>query len=103
MTSSDSIERIWAREVLNFRGNPRWKPRFFWPTAVMGKLPCRGHQHGEQRGDSGARRRPRTICGEGALKAAETVRKMIAPALKGMRRPAEGDRREADRPGRNSQ
>ena len=86
MASSDSIERIWAREVLNFRGNPTVEAEVFLADGSYGKaaVPA-GISTGSSEAIQVLDGDPRRFGGKGALKAVETVRQVIAPALKGMR------------------
>ena len=86
MASSDSIERIWAREVLNFRGNPTVEAEVFLADGSYGKaaVPA-GISTGSSEAIQVLDGDPQRFGGKGALKAVETVRRVIAPALKGMR------------------
>jgi enolase len=86
MTSSDRIEKIWAREALNFRGNPTVEAEVFLEDGSFGKaaVPAgvsAGSNEAVQVLDGDLRR----FGGKGVLKAVETVRQVIAPALKGMK------------------
>lgn len=86
MASSDRIERIWAREVLNFRGNPTVEAEVFLEDGSYGKaaVPAgisAGSSEAVQVLDGDLQR----FRGKGVLKAVDTVRKVIAPVLKGMR------------------
>jgi enolase len=86
MASSDSIERIWAREVLNFRGNPTVEAEVFLADGSYGKaaVPA-GISTGSSEAIQVLDGDPQRFAGKGALQAVETVRQVIAPALKGMR------------------
>jgi len=86
MTSPDSIERIWAREVLNFRGNPTVEAEVFLADGSYGRaaVPA-GISTGTGEAVQVLDGDPQRFGGKGALRAVETVRRVIAPALKGMR------------------
>ena len=86
MASADGIERIWAREVLNFRGNPTVEAEVFLADGSYGKaaVPA-GISTGSSEAIQVLDGDPQRFGGKGALKAVETVRRVIAPALKGMR------------------
>lgn len=86
MANSDRIEKIWAREVINFRGNPAVEAEVYLADGSFGKAAVAA---GISAGASevlqlldGDRNR---FGGKGVLKAVENVRKVIFPALKGMR------------------
>jgi enolase len=86
MANSDAIVKIWAREVLNFRGNPTVEAEVFLKDGSFGKaaVPAgisTGSSEAVQVLDGDRER----FNGRGALKAIENVRKVIAPALKGMK------------------
>jgi enolase len=85
MANSDSIERIWAREVLNFRGNPTVEAEVFLADGSYGKaaVPA-GISTGTSEAVQVLDGDPQRFGGKGALQAVETVRRVIAPALKGM-------------------
>jgi enolase len=94
MTSSDRIAKVWAREVLNFRGNPAVEAEVFLEDGSFGKaaVPAgvsAGSNEAVQVLDGDLRR----FGGKGVLKAVETVRREVAPALKGMKA---GKQREID-------
>ncbi len=82
--SSQDITRIWAREVLDSRGNPTVEAEVsvgkVTATAIAPSGASTGsHEAIELRdGDKGR------YVGKGTLKAVENVRREIAPALKGM-------------------
>ncbi len=86
MANSDGIIKIWAREVLNFRGNPTVEAEVFLKDGSYGKaaVPAgisTGSSEAVQVLDDDSER----FNGKGALKAAENVRKVIAPALRGLK------------------
>ena len=84
MASSDTIEKIWAREVLNFRGNPTVEAEVILSDGSHGKAAVPA---GISTGDAEAIQildgDPRRFEGKGVLKAVENVSQVIAPALKG--------------------
>jgi len=85
VANSDRIVKIWAREVLNFRGNPTVEAEVFLKDGSYGKaaVPAgisTGSSEAVQVLDGDRER----FNGKGALKAVENVRKVIAPAMKGM-------------------
>lgn len=86
MAKSDAIVKIRAREVLNFRGNPTVEAEVFLADGSYGKaaVPAgisTGSSEAIQLLDSD----PHRFNGKGVLRAVDNVRKVIAPALKGMR------------------
>ena len=86
MARSDAIVKIRAREVLNFRGNPTVEAEVFLGDGNYGKaaVPAgisTGGSEAIQLLDGDLNR----FNGKGVLKAVENVRKVIAPALKGMK------------------
>jgi enolase len=86
VVNSDVIVKIWAREVLNFRGNPTVEAEVFLADGSYGKaaVPAgisTGSSEAVQVLDGDFAR----FNGKGALKAVENVRKVIAPALKGLK------------------
>jgi len=85
MGRSVKIEKIWAREVLNFRGNPAVEAEVFLSDGSYGKaaVPAgisTGSSEAVQILDGEER-----FGGKGVLRAVENVRKIIAPALQGMK------------------
>lgn len=83
---SDTIVKVWAREVLNFRGNPALEAEVFLEDGSYGRATAPA---GISTGSSeaiqvldGDRQR---FGGKGCIKAVQNVRQVIAPALKGMR------------------
>ena len=86
MTKSDAIVKIRAREVLNFRGNPTVEAEVFLKDGSYGKaaVPAgisTGKSEAVQVLDGDRAR----FNGRGALQAVENVRRVIAPALKGLK------------------
>ena len=86
MTNPDVIDCVWAREVLDSRGNPTVEAVVLLADASLGQaiVPSGAstgtHEAVELRdGDAGR------FGGRGVLKAVQNVREVIAPALKGMR------------------
>ena len=84
MASSDTIQKIWAREVLNFRGNPTVEAEVNLSDGSYGRaaVPAgisTGSTEAVQVLDGDFRR----FGGKGVLKAVENVRRVIAPAMKG--------------------
>ena len=86
MASSDAIVKIWAREVLNFRGNPTVEAEVFLADGSYGKaaVPA-GISTGSSEAVQLLDGDPDRFKGKGVLRAVENVRKVIGPALKGMR------------------
>jgi enolase len=86
MVHSDAIAKIRAREVLNFRGNPTVEAEVFLKDGSYGKaaVPA-GISTGSSEAVQILDGDPKRFNGKGALKAVENVRKVIAPALKGMK------------------
>lgn len=86
MTSGDTIEKIWAREILNFRGTPTVEAEVILADGSYGKaaVPAgisTGSHEAVQLLDGDSKR----FGGKGVLKAVENVRQVIAPALKDMK------------------
>jgi enolase len=86
MAGSDAIVKIRAREVLNFRGNPTVEAEVFLADGSYGKaaVPA-GISTGSSEAIQLLDGDPDRFKGKGVLRAVENVRKVIAPALKGMR------------------
>jgi enolase len=86
MGKSPRIEKIWAREVLNFRGNPTVEAEVFLTDGSCGKaaVPA-GISTGSSEAVQLLDGDPKRFGGKGVLKAVEKVRKVIGPALKGMK------------------
>lgn len=86
MASSDVIERIGAREVLNFRGNPTVEAEVFLADGSYGKaaVPA-GISTGSNEAIQVLDGDPKRFGGKGVLKAVKNVRKVLAPALIGMK------------------
>ena len=86
MGKSAKIEKIWAREVLNFRGNPAVEAEVFLTDGSYGKaaVPAgisTGSSEAVQLFDGD----PGRFGGKGVLRAVKNVRKVIAPALQGLK------------------
>ena len=86
MASPDAIEEIWAREVLNFRGNPTVEAEVILADGSYGKaaVPA-GISTGSHEAVQLLDGDPKRFGGKGVLQAVENVRRVIAPALKGMK------------------
>jgi enolase len=86
VANSDAIAKIRAREVLNFRGNPTVEAEVFLADGSYGKaaVPA-GISTGSSEAVQVLDGDPKRFDGKGALCAGENVRKVIAPALKGMK------------------
>ncbi len=86
MARSDAIVKIRAREVLNFRGNPTVEAEVFLADGSYGKaaVPA-GISTGSSEAIQLLDGDPNRFNGKGALRAVENVRKVIAPALKGLK------------------
>jgi len=86
MAISDLIERVWAREILNFRGNPTVEAEVFLADGSFGMaaVPAgisTGTHEVVQLWDGN----PKRFAGKGVLQAVKNVVQVIGPALKGMR------------------
>ena len=86
MASPDTIERVWGREILNFRGSPTVEAEVFLSDGSCGRagvpagISAGIHEVGQLLdGD------PKRFGGRGVLKAVENILEVIAPALKGMK------------------
>jgi len=86
MASPDALEKIWAREVLNFRGNPTVEAEVILADGSHGKaaVPA-GISTGSHEAVQLLDGDPKRFGGKGVLQAVENVRRVIAPALKGMK------------------
>ncbi|RPJ37234.1 MAG: phosphopyruvate hydratase, partial [Deltaproteobacteria bacterium] len=86
MGKSAKIEKIWAREVLNFRGNPAVEAEVFLADGSYGKatVPA-GISTGSSEAIQLLDGDPRRFGGKGVLHAVKNVRKVIAPALQGLK------------------
>lgn len=86
MADSDIIERVWAREILNFLGHPTVEAEVTLSDGSRGRaavpagISTGSHEVGQLLDED-----PKRFGGKGVLKAIENVRKVIAPALKGMK------------------
>ena len=84
--ANDSIERVWAREVLDSRGNPTVEAQVFLSDGSVGHAivpsgaSTGAHEAVELRDNDKKR-----YGGKGVLKAVENVRNVIGPAVKGMK------------------
>ena len=86
MESGDMIERVWAREILNFRGNPTVEAEVILADGSFGRaaVPAgisTGTHEVVQLWDGD----PKRFAGKGVLQAVKNVIQGIAPALKGMK------------------
>ncbi len=86
MTNPDVIDCVWAREVLDSRGNPTVEAVVLLADGSSGQAmvpsgASTGTHEAVELRDGDARR----FGGRGVLKAVQNVREVIAPALKGMR------------------
>ncbi|MGD0818086.1 MAG: phosphopyruvate hydratase [Methanomassiliicoccales archaeon] len=81
--SDSKITRVWAREVLDSRGNPTVEAEvstsIVTVTAIAPSGASTGSHEAMELRDGGAR-----YGGKGVLKAVDSIRKMIAPAIIGM-------------------
>jgi enolase len=86
MANPDSIEKVWAREVLNFLGNPTVESEVFLSDGSCGRA---GVPAGISTGTTEAVQLldgdPRRFRGKGVLKAVDNVRRVIGPAIRGLR------------------
>jgi len=86
MTSPDTIECVWAREILNSRGNPTVEGVVLLSDGSCGQAAVpSGISTGTHEAMELWDGDPKRFGGKGVLKAVENVRRAIAPALKGMR------------------
>jgi enolase len=85
MKSSATIEKVWAREVLNFRGNPTVEAEVLLSDghrgrgAVAAGISAGTHEVGALLDGDEER-----FAGRGTLKAVKNIRDLIAPALTGI-------------------
>ena len=86
MASPDTIEKIWAREVLNFRGNPTVEAEVILVDGSYGKaaVPA-GISTGSSEAIQLLDGDPQRFGGKGVLQAVENVRSVIASVLQGMK------------------
>jgi len=86
MNNSDMIANVWAREILNFRGDPTVEAEVFLNDGSHGRaaVPA-GVSAGSNEVGQLLDKDPKRFGGKGVLKAVRNVREIIAPALKGMR------------------
>ncbi|HEY3419927.1 MAG TPA: phosphopyruvate hydratase [Methanomassiliicoccales archaeon] len=81
--SDHKITKVWAREVLDSRGNPTVEAEVSTPTVTVSAIAPSGASTGTHEAvefrDGGPR-----YGGKGVLKAVENIRKIIAPVLVGM-------------------
>jgi len=86
MGSPDAIAKVWAREVLNFRGNPTVEAEVVLADGGYGKAPVpAGISAGSSEAVQLLDGDPKHFGGKGVRQAVENVRQVIAPALQGMR------------------
>ena len=86
MANLDTIEKIWAREVLNFRGNPTVEAEVILTGGSYGRaaVPA-GISTGSSEAIQLLDGDPQRFGGKGGCQAVENVRKVIAPAMKGVK------------------
>ncbi len=86
MGKAAKIEKIWAREVLNFRGNPAVEAEVFLTDGSYGRaaVPA-GISTGSSEAVQLLDGDPGRFGGKGVLQAVKNVRKVIAPALQGLK------------------
>jgi len=86
MANLDTIEKIWAREVLNFRGNPTVEAEVILADGSYGRaaVPA-GISTGSSEAIQLLDGDPQRFGGKGVRQAVENVRKVIAPAMKGVK------------------
>ena len=86
MNNPDTISRVWAREILNFRGDPTIEAEVFLADGSYGRgaVPA-GISAGINEVGQLLDGNPKRLAGKGVLKAVRNVREIIGPALKGMR------------------
>ena len=85
MKNLDKIVRVWAREILNFRGAPTVEAEVFLNDGSYGRaaVPA-GISAGSSEVGQLLDGDPKKFGGKGVLKAVRNVREVIGPALKGM-------------------
>ena len=86
MGSSDIIQCVWAREILNYRGYPTVEAEVILSDGSRGQgaVPA-GISTGTSEVGQLLDGDPTRFNGRGVLKAVENIKKEIAPVLKGMR------------------
>lgn len=86
MANLDTIEKIWAREVLNFRGSPTVEAEVILTGGSSGRaaVPA-GISTGSSEAIQLLDGDPQRFGGKGVRQAVENVRQVIAPAMKGMK------------------
>jgi len=86
MGNSDTIKRVWAREILNYRGYPTVEAEVVLTDGSrgLGAVPA-GISTGSSEVGQLLDGDPMRFSGRGVLRAVENVKKEIAPALKGMK------------------
>jgi len=86
MPGKDTIERVWAREVLDFRGSPTVEAEIYLADGSYGRgaVPA-GISAGVHEVGALLDKDPERYRGKGVLKAVENVRKVIGPAIAGMK------------------
>jgi enolase len=85
MNNVDTITRVWAREVLNFRGNPTVEAEVFLSGGSSGRavVPA-GISTGSSEVGELLDGNPSRFAGRGVTRAVRNVRDLIAPRLVGM-------------------
>ena len=86
MSNPDIISRVWAREILNFRGNPTVEAEILLSDGSCGRgaVPA-GISMGSNEVGQLLDGDPARFAGKGVLKAVRNVREIIGPVLRGMR------------------
>jgi len=86
MSNPDTISRVWAREILNFRGDPTIEADvlLYDGSCGRGAVPA-GISAGSNEVGQLLDGNPVRFAGKGVLKAVRNVREVIGPALKGLR------------------
>ena len=85
MSNPDIISHVWAREILNFRGDPTVEADVLLSDGSCGRgavptgISAGSNEVGQLLDDDPAR-----FAGKGVLKAVRNVREIIGPALKGL-------------------
>ena len=85
MNNPNTIAHVWAREVINFRGDPAVEAEVFLSDGSYGRATVpTGTSAGSNEAVPLLDRDSKRFGGKGVLKAVQNIRKLIAPALEGM-------------------
>lgn len=85
MNNINAIVHVWAREVINFRGDPAVEAEVFLSDGSYGRAVApMGTSAGSNEAVTLLDGDPKRFSGKGVLKAVQNIRDLIAPVLKGM-------------------